>query len=76
MLSVTNENMLMVLIRSASQRFFWWVLKIFSLFRMKIGFVGTHYAPNFEEVGGAYCFWDICACVRASVRPSVTLFDA
>ena len=28
------------------------------------------YAPNFEEVGGAYCFWDVCACVR----PSVTLF--
>ena len=27
------------------------------------------YAPNFEEVGGAYCFW--------GVRPSVlTLFDA
>ena len=39
-----------------------------------------HYAPNFEEVGGAYCFWDVCACVHASirpsVRPSVTLFDA
>ena len=30
------------------------------------------YAPNFEEVGGAYCFWDVCACVL----PSVTLFDA
>ena len=25
------------------------------------------YAPNFEEVGGAYCFWG----VRPSVRPSV-----
>ena len=31
-----------------------------------------YYAPIFEEVGGAYCFWDVCACVR----PSVTLFDA
>ena len=40
----------------------------------------TFYAPNFEEVGGAYCFWGVCACVRpcvhACVRPSVTLFDA
>ena len=25
------------------------------------------YAPNFEEVGGAYCFW--------GARPSVMLFD-
>ena len=31
----------------------------------------TYYAPNFEEVGGAYCFWDVCACVRPSVRPCV-----
>ena len=31
------------------------------------------YAPNFEEVGGAYCFWDICASVLPSIRPSVTL---
>ena len=23
--------------------------------------------------GGAYCFWDVCACVRACVRPSVRL---
>ena len=30
------------------------------------------YAPNFKEVGGAYCFW----VVRPSVRPFVTLFDA
>ena len=22
------------------------------------------YAPTFEEVGGAYCFWDVFACVR------------
>ena len=34
--------------------------------------VGIHYAPNFEEVGGAYCFWDVCV----SVRPSIMLFDA
>ena len=34
------------------------------------------YAPNVEEVGRAYCFWDVCACVRPSVCPSVTLFDA
>ena len=25
-----------------------------------------NYAPNFKEVGGAYCFW----VVRPSVRPS------
>ena len=28
-----------------------------------------HYAPNFNEVGGAYCFWDVCVCIH----PSVTL---
>ena len=27
------------------------------------------YAPNFKEVGGTYCFWAVCACVR-SFRPS------
>ena len=26
---------------------------------------GYCYAPNFEEVGGAHCFWNICAsCAR------------
>ena len=24
------------------------------------------YAPNFEEVDGAYCFWSVRGCVRAS----------
>ena len=33
--------------------------------------VFSYYAPNFEEVGGAYCFWDVCACVRVCVRPCV-----
>ena len=36
------------------------------------------YAPNFEKVDGAYCFWSVrgCvrACVRACVRGWVTLF--
>ena len=36
------------------------------------------YAPNFEKVDGAYCFWSVrgCvgACVRACVRAWVTLF--
>ena len=31
---------------------------------------GTVYAPNFEKVDGAYCFWS----VRAWVRAWVTLF--
>ena len=30
----------------------------------------TFYAPNFEKVDGAYCFWS----VRAWVRACVTLF--
>ena len=42
------------------------------------------YAPNFKEVGGAYCFWVVRPSVRPSVRlsfrpsvrPFVTLFDA
>ena len=32
------------------------------------------YAPNFEKVDGAYCFWSVRACVRAWVRACVTLF--
>ena len=24
------------------------------------------YAPNFEKVDGAYCFWSVGACVRGS----------
>ena len=26
-----------------------------------------YYAPNFEKVDGAYCFWSVGACVRACV---------
>ena len=48
---------------SHSRMTFWLHSAVFSL---------GYYAPNFEEVGGAYCFWDVCGCVR----PSVTLFDA
>ena len=29
------------------------------------------YAPNFKEVGGAYCFWVVRPSVRPSFRPSV-----
>ena len=29
------------------------------------------YAPNFKEVGGAYCFWVVRPSVRPSVLPSV-----
>ena len=36
--------------------------------RKNSGKVDYYYAPNFEDVGGAYCFWDVCACVRPSVR--------
>ena len=32
-----------------------------------VGQIEIFYAPNFEEVEGAYCFWG----VRLSVRPSV-----
>ena len=32
------------------------------------------YAPNFEKVDGAYCFWSVRGCVRACVRGWVTLF--
>ena len=34
-------------------------------------YICHYYAPNFEEVGGAYCFWEVCACVRPSVHASV-----
>ena len=27
-----------------------------------------NYAPNFEKVDGAYCFWSVRACVRGCVR--------
>ena len=32
------------------------------------------YAPNFEKVDGAYCFWSVRGWVRACVRAWVTLF--
>ena len=35
-----------------------------------------YYAPNFEEVEGAYWFRVVRAPVRASVRPFVTLYEA
>ena len=31
----------------------------------------TFYAPNFKEVGGAYCFWVVRPSFRPSFRPSV-----
>ena len=38
--------------------------------------LGLHdYAPNFEKVDGAYCFWSVRACVGACVTlfvPTVT----
>ena len=33
-----------------------------------------YYAPNFEKVDGAYCFWSVRALVGAWVRGWVTLF--
>ena len=33
--------------------------------------IGNYYAPNFEKVGGAYCFWSVRGCV---VCAWVTLF--
>ena len=33
-----------------------------------------YYAPNFENVGGAYCFWLVRPCVRPCVCPSVMFF--
>ena len=36
----------------------------------------VYYAPNFKEVGGAYCFLVVCPFVHPSIRPFVTLFDA
>ena len=38
-----------------------------------VGF--SNYAPNFEKVDGAYCFWSVRACVGAWVTlfvPNVT----
>ena len=32
------------------------------------------YAPNFEKVDGAYCFWSVRACVGACVGACITLF--
>ena len=32
------------------------------------------YAPNFEKVDGAYCFWSVRGWVRAWVGAWVTLF--
>ena len=39
-----------------------------------MGVFGDNYAPNFEKVDGAYCFWSVCGWVRACVRGWVTLF--
>ena len=36
----------------------------------------SHYAPNFEEVDGAYWFRVVYACMPVCVCPFVTLFDA
>ena len=35
---------------------------------------GFNYAPNFEKVDGAYCFWSVRAWVGACVGGCVTLF--
>ena len=37
-------------------------------------FNGSCYAPNFEKVDGAYCFWSVRGCVGGCVRGWVTLF--
>ena len=34
----------------------------------------NNYAPNFEKVDGAYCFWSVRGWVRGCVRGWVTLF--
>ena len=37
--------------------------------------INNYYAPNFEKVDGAYCFWSVRGCVRACVTffvPTVT----
>ena len=34
-------------------------------------FLSTFYAPNFKEVGGAYCFWVVRPSVCPSFRPSI-----
>ena len=36
--------------------------------------IGTFYAPNFEKVDGAYCFWSVRGCVRAWVGVSHFLY--
>ena len=36
--------------------------------------INANYAPNFEKVDGAYCFWSVRGCVRGWVRACVTLF--
>ena len=33
-----------------------------------------NYAPNFEKVDGAYCFWSVRGCVGGCVGGCVTLF--
>ena len=35
------------------------------------GHISRFFAPNFKEVGGAYCFWVVRPSVRPSFRPSV-----
>ena len=34
---------------------------------IKIFRYSAFYAPNFEKVDGAYCFWSVRGCVRAWV---------
>ena len=34
----------------------------------------AHYAPNFEKVDGAYCFWSVHALVRGCVGGSHFLY--
>ena len=36
-----------------------------------IGKLSSHFAPNFEKVEGAYCFWLVCPSFYPSVLPSV-----
>ena len=56
-----------------------WLPRQHSVFQMKtskpLKRYDSDYAPNFKEVGGAYCFWvvrpSVCPSVRPSFRPSV-----